>query len=125
MIKNLYEAAIIDGASIWQKFRYITLPLLLITVAPLLIASFAFNFNNFNIIYLFNEGRPAIAGAQTPAGGTDILISYTYRLSFETGRGADFGLASAVTLIIFMITATITWFNFRFTGALEEVKENE
>ena len=123
--KNLYEAAIIDGASIWQKFRYITLPLLLITVAPLLIASFAFNFNNFNIIYLFNEGRPAIAGAQTPAGGTDILISYTYRLSFETGRGADFGLASAVTLIIFMITATITWFNFRFTGALEEVKENE
>lgn len=123
--KNLYEAARIDGASIWQKFRYITLPLLLITVAPLLIASFAFNFNNFNIIYLFNEGRPAIAGAQTPAGGTDILISYTYRLSFETGRGADFGLASAVTLIIFMITATITWFNFRFTGALEEVKENE
>ena len=123
--KNLYEAARIDGASIWQKFRYITLPLLLITVAPLLIASFAFNFNNFNIIYLFNEGRPAIAGAQTPAGGTDILISYTYRLSFETGRGADFGLASAVTLIIFMITATITWFNFRYTGALEEVKENE
>lgn len=123
--KNLYEAARIDGASIWQKFRYITLPLLLVSVAPLLIASFAFNFNNFNIIYLFNEGRPAIAGAQTPAGGTDILISYTYRLSFETGRGADFGLASAVTLVIFMITATITWFNFRFTGALEEVKENE
>ncbi|MGM0413710.1 MAG: maltose ABC transporter permease MalF [Bacillota bacterium] len=122
---NLYEAARIDGASIWQKFRYITLPLLLVSVAPLLIASFAFNFNNFNIIYLFNEGRPAIAGAQTPAGGTDILISYTYRLSFETGRGADFGLASAVTLVIFMITATITWFNFRFTGALEEVKENE
>ncbi|MFW5873356.1 MAG: maltose ABC transporter permease MalF [Bacillota bacterium] len=123
--KNLYEAARIDGASIWQKFRYITLPLLLVSIAPLLIASFAFNFNNFNIIYLFNEGRPAIAGAQTPAGGTDILISYTYRLSFETGRGADFGLASAVTLVIFMITATITWFNFRFTGALEEVKENE
>ncbi|MGM0419853.1 MAG: maltose ABC transporter permease MalF [Bacillota bacterium] len=122
---TMYEAAAIDGASIWQKFRNITLPLLLISVGPLLIASFAFNFNNFTIIYLFNEGRPAIAGAQTPAGGTDILISYTYRLSFETGRGADFGLSSAVALIIFMITATITWFNFRFTGALEEVKENE
>ncbi|MFW5979161.1 MAG: maltose ABC transporter permease MalF [Halanaerobium sp.] len=123
--KTMYEAAAIDGASIWQKFRYITLPLLFISVGPLLVSAFAFNFNNFNVIYLFNEGRPAIAGAQTPAGGTDILISYTYRLSFETGRGADFGLASAVTLLIFLITATITWFNFRYTGTLEEVKENE
>lgn len=123
--KTMYEAAAIDGASIWQRFRYITLPLLFISVGPLLVSAFAFNFNNFNVIYLFNEGRPAIAGAQTPAGGTDILISYTYRLSFETGRGADFGLASAVTLLIFIITATITWFNFRYTGTLEEVKENE
>ncbi|MFW5981804.1 MAG: maltose ABC transporter permease MalF [Halanaerobiaceae bacterium] len=122
---SLYEVSAIDGASIWHKFRYITLPLLLISIGPLLISSFAYNFNNFNLIYLFNEGRPAIAGAQTPAGGTDILITYTYRLSFETGRGADFGLASAVTLLIFIIVATITWFNFRFTGALEEVKENE
>ena len=65
-----------------------------------------------------------MVGAQTPAGATDILISYTYRLSFESGRGADFGLASAVTIIIFLITALITWFNFRYTGALEEVKEN-
>ncbi|MFW5981128.1 MAG: maltose ABC transporter permease MalF [bacterium] len=122
---SLYEVSAIDGASIWQRFRYITLPLLLVSLGPLLISSFAYNFNNFNLIYLFNEGRPAIAGAQTPAGGTDILITYTYRLSFETGRGADFGLASAVTLLIFIIVATITWFNFRFTGALEEVKENE
>ncbi|MEJ6952619.1 maltose ABC transporter permease MalF [Natronospora cellulosivora (SeqCode)] len=122
---SLYEVSAIDGASIWQRFRYITLPLLFISVGPLLVSSFAYNFNNFNLIYLFNAGRPAIAGAQTPAGGTDILITYTYRLSFETGRGADFGLASAVTLMIFIIVATITWFNFRFTGALEEVKENE
>ena len=122
---NLYEAALIDGASRWQQFRYITLPLVLVALGPLLIASFAFNFNNFNVIYLFNEGRPAIAGAQTPAGGTDILISYTYRLSFEAGRGSDFGLAAAVTMLIFFITAVVTWFNFKFTGALEEVKENE
>ena len=122
--QNLYEAAAIDGASIWQQFRHITLPLLLVSLGPLLISSFAFNFNNFNVIYLFNEGGPAIPGTQTPAGATDILISYTYRLSFATGRGADFGLASAVTLFIFMITATITWFNFKYTGALEDVKEN-
>ncbi len=122
---NLYEAAAIDGASRWQQFRHITLPMVLVALAPLLIASFAFNFNNFNVIYLFNEGRPAIAGAQTPAGGTDILISYTYRLSFEAGRGSDFGLASSVAVMVFMITAVLTWFNFKYTGALEEVKENE
>ncbi|MFP4017539.1 MAG: maltose ABC transporter permease MalF, partial [Halanaerobiales bacterium] len=121
---SYYEAAAIDGATIWQQFRYITLPLLLVSIAPLLISCFAFNFNNFNVIYLFNRGRPAIANAQTPAGATDILISYTYRLSFESGRGADFGLASAVTIFIFIITALITWFNFRYTGALEDVKEN-
>jgi len=121
---ELYEAASIDGASAWQRFKFITLPLILVSLGPLLISSFAFNFNNFNVIYLFNEGGPPIVGAQTPAGGTDILISYTYRLSFESGRGADFGLASTVSIIIFMITAVITWFNFKYTGALEEVKEN-
>ncbi|MCF8008680.1 MAG: maltose ABC transporter permease MalF [Halanaerobiales bacterium] len=121
---DLYEAAAIDGATPFQRFRYITLPLILVSLGPLLISSFAFNFNNFNVIYLFNEGGPPIVGAQTPAGGTDILISYTYRLSFESGRGSDFGLASAVSILIFMITAVITWFNFKYTGALEEVKEN-
>lgn len=121
---DLYEAAAIDGATGWQRFKHITLPLILVSLGPLLISSFAFNFNNFNVIYLFNEGGPPIVGAQTPAGGTDILISYTYRLSFESGRGSDFGLASSVSIIIFMITAVITWFNFKYTGALEEVKEN-
>ena len=121
---DLYEAAAIDGATGWQRFKHITLPLILVSLGPLLISSFAFNFNNFNVIYLFNEGGPPIVGAQTPAGGTDILISYTYRLSFESGRGSDFGLASSVSIIIFMITALITWFNFKYTGALEEVKEN-
>jgi ABC-type sugar transport system permease subunit len=121
---DLYEAAAIDGATGWQRFKHITLPLILVSIGPLLISSFAFNFNNFNVIYLFNEGGPPIVGAQTPAGGTDILISYTYRLSFESGRGADFGLASSVSIVIFMITAVITWFNFKYTGALEEVKEN-
>lgn len=123
--KNLYEAAAIDGASAWQKFRHITLPLILVSVGPLLISSFAFNFNNYVVIYLFNEGRPPMIGADTPAGKTDILITYTYRLAFETGQGADFGLASTVTILIFLITATITWVNFRFTGTLEDVKENE
>jgi ABC-type sugar transport system permease subunit len=45
-------------------------------------------------------------------------------LAFESGRGIDYGLASAVTLVIFLITGAITFFNFRFTGALEDVNKN-
>jgi maltose/maltodextrin transport system permease protein/arabinogalactan oligomer/maltooligosaccharide transport system permease protein len=121
---SLYEAARVDGASWWQRFWKITLPLLLMPLAPLLVGAFAFNFNNFTLIWLLTEGRPAIAGAATPAGQTDILISYTYRLAFEGARGNQMGLAAAVAVMIFVIIATISAFNFRMTGALEELSKN-
>lgn len=121
---EIYEAAYCDGATKYGQLRYITLPLLMTTVSPLLVSSFAFNFNNFTLIHLFSGGRPPIPGAATPAGATDILISYTYRLAFEGGRGADYGLAAAISVLIFIIIGTITWFNFRFTKALEEVGQN-
>ena len=63
-------------------------------------------------------------GAQTPAGATDILLSYTYRLSFEGDRGNQLGLASAVSVIIFIVIATISAINFRMTGTLEELSKN-
>jgi ABC-type sugar transport system permease subunit len=122
--QDIYEAARVDGAGPLFAFRRITLPLLLISVGPLLIGSFAFNFNNFAIIDLYNSGGPPIAGASTPAGHTDILVSYTYRLAFGGGRGADYGLAAAISIIIFIIVAIVTLINFRYTGMLEEVSEN-
>jgi arabinogalactan oligomer / maltooligosaccharide transport system permease protein len=119
--EELKEASYVDGANPRQSFRAVTFPLLLISLAPLLIASFAFNFNNFNIIYLLNGGGPPIAGAQTPAGHTDILISYTYRLAFESGQGNLFGFASAIAVIIFFIVAIISVVSFRQTRAFEEI----
>ncbi len=119
--EELKEAGYVDGATPRQAFRRITFPLLLISLAPLLIASFAFNFNNFNIIYLLNGGGPPIAGAQTPAGHTDILITYTYRLAFESGQGNEFGFASAIAIIIFILVGSISALSFRRTRALEEV----
>ncbi|QAA76220.1 MAG: Maltodextrin ABC transporter, permease protein MdxF [Candidatus Bipolaricaulis sibiricus] len=119
--KEMYEAARVDGATGWQRFWTITMPLLWVSVAPLLIGSFAFTFNNFTIIWLVTAGRPAVLGAATPAGATDILISWTYRLAFEGDRGNQLGLASAVSIIIFVIIATISAVNFRFTRALEDV----
>jgi len=86
----------------------------------LLIAPFAFNFNNFNIIYLLTEGRPPVSGSV--AGRTDILISYTYKLAFSGGRGQDLGFASAISVIIFAIVASISAFSFRYTKAFEEIK---
>ncbi len=121
---DIYEAAEVDGAGSRQRFWNITLPLLLVAVGPLLIASFTFNFNNFVVIEAYNKGGPPIPGTLTPAGYTDILISYTYRLAFGSGRGADYGLASAITIVIFFIVATITLLNFRFTGQWEEVSKN-
>ena len=122
--KDVYEAALVDGANAIQKFWNITLPLLLVSVGPLLIASFTFNFNNFTVIYAYNEGRPPIPGTTTPAGYTDILISYTYRLAFESGRGADYAYAAAITIVIFLVVAIITLFQYRFMGQWEEISEN-
>jgi ABC-type sugar transport system permease subunit len=122
---DIYEAAMIDGATGWQRFRRITLPLLLVAVGPLLIASYVFNFNNFNLIYLFILGGPPIVGASTQAGHTDILISYVYKLAFESsGRGVQYGLASAISIIVFLIVAVITLLQYRFTNMWEEVSEN-
>lgn len=122
---DIYEAAVIDGATGWQRFRHITLPLLLVAVGPLLIASYVFNFNNFNLIYLFIAGGPPIVGASTQAGHTDILLSYVYKLAFESsGRGVQYGLASAISIVVFAIVGTITLVQYRFTNMWEEVSEN-
>lgn len=120
---DLYEAATVDGANAFQKFFSITLPLLLVSVGPLLVASFVYNFNNFNLIFLFIEGGPPIANSATRAGHTDILISYVYNLAFASGRNKEYGLGAAITIVIFVIVAIITLFQFRYTKMWEEVGE--
>lgn len=116
---ELQEAARIDGARNFQVFRKVNLPLLLIALTPLLVASFAFNFNNFNNIYLLTGGGPAMDGSSV-AGATDILISYTYKIAFAAGKGNDFGLASAISIIIFLIVGTISGISFARSKALRE-----
>ena len=117
---ELVEAAEVDGGGAWQVFRKVTFPLLLITVAPLMIASFAFNFNNFNNIYLLTGGGPSMANSPI-AGATDILISYTYKIAFASGKGQDYGLASAIAILIFVIVGTISAVSFSRTKALENL----
>jgi len=117
---DVNEAASMDGANPWQIFRSIKLPLLLVTVAPLLISSFAFNFNNFNLIYMLTNGGPRFDDVSIPVGHTDILISMVYKVAF-TGQTRDYGLASAFTILIFIVVAAISIISFRKTKALEEL----
>jgi arabinogalactan oligomer/maltooligosaccharide transport system permease protein len=115
------EAAKVDGAGPWVVFRRIKLPLLMVSMAPLLIASFAFNFNNFNLIYMLTKGGPQDIGTDMNVGATDILITLVYKVAFGETGGRDFGLASAFSIIIFVLVAIISIVSFRRTKALEEL----
>lgn len=117
---DITEAGSIDGASPWQIFRRLKLPLLMVSLAPLLITSFAFNFNNFNTIYMLTGGGPKDLSASVDVGSTDILITFVYKLAFG-GVNKQYGLASAIAIIIFVVIALISAISFRRTRALEDL----
>ena len=117
---DLKEAAFVDGASGWRAFRTVVLPLLMVSVSPLLIASFSFNFNNFTLVELLTGGGP-FPGSPIDGGQTDLLITYTYRLAFGTSTQL-LGFASAISMLIFVIVAGVSAYGFRLTRKLEEIK---
>lgn len=117
---DVLEAAKMDGASAWRVLRGVILPLLMISTAPLLISSFAFNFNNFSLIYMLTGGGPNFADSPLLIGSTDILISMVYSVAFESGV-KQYGLASAVSILIFIFVGLISWIGFRRTRSLEEL----
>lgn len=117
---DLYEASAIDGANFITNFTRITMPMMLKPLTPLLIASFAFNFNNFVLIQLLTGGGPNMIGTSEPAGYTDLLVSYTYRIAFEGAGGQDFGLASAVATLIFLLVGALALINLRVTKVAQD-----
>ena len=118
---ELTESATIDGATPGQILRLIKMPLLLVSLAPLLISSFAFNFNNFSIIYLLTGGGPTNTSTGYDAGETDILITFVYKIAFSTGTGRDYGLASAFSIMIFLVVGSMSLISFRRTKFLEDI----
>lgn len=118
---EIVEASEVDGASPRQVFWNIKLPLVVIALTPLLIASYAYNFSNFGSIYLLTGGGPVMYDSGGVAGYTDILISYTYNLAFTAGKGRDYGLASAVSFINFLIVAAISIQAFRRSKQMENI----
>lgn len=111
---DLYEASAIAGSGPLTNFFRITLPLIIKPVMPLLIASFAFNFNNVMLIALLTGGRPDFLDTKVPAGTTDLLVSFTYRIAFEDS-GANFGLAAAISTVLFLMVTVLSLINMRLT----------
>ncbi|WP_145026998.1 sugar ABC transporter permease [Paenibacillus sp. Y412MC10] len=114
--KDMYEAAEVDGASAYQKFRIVTLPMILFSTAPTLIMQFAGNINNFNMIFLLTNGNPVVGDYQY-AGATDLLVTWLYKLTLDQNK---YNMASAVGIIIFLIIAIFSIYNYRRTKSFKE-----
>jgi arabinogalactan oligomer/maltooligosaccharide transport system permease protein len=118
---EILEAAEIDGASAFKSFTQIKLPLVLRTVAPLLIASGAMALNNFGVIYLLTGGGPTFTNSNGNAGATDILISYTYKLAFNGQEGNNYGLASALSILNFILVGVMSIYGLRRIKTMEGI----
>ncbi|MBA3397443.1 MAG: sugar ABC transporter permease, partial [Deltaproteobacteria bacterium] len=101
--RELYEAAAVDGASAWQRFRHITLPHLRPSLGPAVALGAIWTFNMFNVIFLVSAGQPG--------GSTNTLVVDAYRWAFE--RGERYGMAAAYATIIFLILLLWTVFGTR------------
>jgi maltose/maltodextrin transport system permease protein len=110
---TIYEASAIDGSNQTIDFFHLTLPLVLPAMIPILISSFAFNFNNFNLIFLLTGGGPQMVGGN--AGETDLLVTYTFNIAFRDS-GTNFGLASAIATLLFILVGFLAWINLKLTA---------
>jgi arabinogalactan oligomer/maltooligosaccharide transport system permease protein len=119
---ELKQAAMVDGATGLKSWIHITGPMVLVSTTPLLISSFAFNFNNFTLVYMLTQGGPRFTDTSAPVGATDLLISMVYSVSGIDGRSSkDYGLAAALSIIIFVVVGLVAAVGFRQSRKLEEV----
>ena len=112
-----YESAKMDGASKFQCFKAITLPMVTRLSIPLVISTFAANFNNFGNIYMITQGGPARIHNQF-AGYTDILASTTYKMTTWSNR---YDLSATFSVLVFIIVGSLTLLNMHLSGQFKEV----
>lgn len=106
--QDLYEAARVDGASGWQQFWQITLPLLRPAMVPAIMIGIMMTFNQFNIIYFVTGGGPL--------GLTEILVTQGFKLVNPQGW---YGVAAAFNIIVFVILGILTLITNRISRATE------
>lgn len=100
--KELYEAALIDGATPWQRFRKVTLPMLTPTTFFVVMMLTIASFKVFDTIYIMTQGGPGRA--------TNVLVYHIYNKAFIS---FEFGYASAISVVLFAIVLIITLIQFR------------
>jgi arabinogalactan oligomer/maltooligosaccharide transport system permease protein len=116
-----YEVAMVEGATKWHSFCKITLPLIVKVTIPLVVASFAANFNNFGNIYMITQGGPAQVTSQY-AGSTDILASMVYKMTTWSRR---YDISATLSIFIFLIIGTLTIINLKMSGVFKEEKSEK
>jgi multiple sugar transport system permease protein len=95
--REIFEAARIDGASGWQRWRFLTLPLLRPFINIVLVLNFIYVFNSFPLIWVMTQGDPA--------NSTDILVTWLYKLAFRYGK---LDIASALSIVMFLVLLAFT-----------------
>ncbi len=124
---DIYEAAMIDGANPKKQFFKITLPIVLLQIAPLLIGQFTFNFNNFGVIWLFNDGGSKIDPHYIyNVGNNDILLSWIFKMTFGSSAStvvSNQAIASALVIVMSLFIVTASGVGFARTKAFRRGEE--
>jgi raffinose/stachyose/melibiose transport system permease protein len=111
--QEYHEAGLVDGANGWQGFRFITLPLLLPSVAMMSILTFIWDFNAFELVFVMQ------GASGSPNYATDLLATYFYRTAFGDpttgGEPGQIGLASAIGVMMLIIIGAASAFGVRFS----------
>lgn len=110
--EDQYEAARIDGATVAQQFRYVTLPYMIFVLTPYIITQFTGNINNFNIIYLLTGGGPTYVGDS--AGQTDLLVTWLYKLSIDKQQ---YNMGAVIGIFTFVVLAVVALVTYRNSGS--------
>ncbi len=97
---TLYDACKIDGAGAIARFKAITYPFLIRSLAPIIFMGILLNFNNFGL-YFITGGGP-VSGSLNNPGATDLFITYIYKLAFASER---YGFAAAYSILLFLMIA--------------------
>lgn len=95
---SLYEAAIVDGASYWQKLFHITLPLVKPSLTVATVLNIIYVFNSFPIVWTIIKGDPA--------SRTDTLVTYLYKLAFYNGKQGEAAAVSVIGFLILLVCAS-------------------
>ncbi|MDY5846456.1 MAG: sugar ABC transporter permease [Bariatricus sp.] len=116
--QELYESAKVDGANAVVTFFKITLPYMLFVTTPYLITQFIGNINNFNVIYLLTEGKPAAMDYfNGTAGKTDLLVTWLYKLTVDF---KDYNYAAVIGITVFVLSAFFSIFAYQHTGSYKD-----